>query len=421
MKKLIAFSVIFALLAGVAFAEATLGGQLMIGTTLLKGDNKADDILMGGMQYHEAKMSATFGDAKGGGKLVFTSGHDGAYDGTLGAGWKTAWGFLYWRPIPQFRMQVGVNADGDFGVAQISGWGFVGEAKNSVGAISDYMNWGGGNTWWVLHPWQSFLTRPGAAFFPGTGDLPNVNFSIFPVDGVQINIVLPINENGWYADPNNKVGVESEVSRQLADFQISANVTLEEVGKLSISFVGHGGLEKETKNPAGVIITGPKTKSVGNAYASFYLTAISGMNMELGLVYNLPWKNSFDLDNGGYVGTGFGFRFDNGGQFTFKLRANAKMLGKTDGVDQNTLLYANILPCYKITKDLWAFLYTGLSLEIGANDYQRMGWFVNPYIWVRASEGLRFWSGVQFYQTQIVEDSDTPITWRVPFGFNFYF
>ena len=442
MKKLIAVSVIFALVAGAAFAEATLGGQLMIGTTLLKGDDTENsNVEMGGLQYHEAKMSAVFGDAKGGGKLVFTVGNDGAYSGGLGNAWKTAWGFLYWRPLPVFRMQVGVNADGDFGAAQISGWGFTGEAKNSVGAISDYMNWG--NQSWMLWPWQSALTRKGSAFYPGTGDLANVNFQLFPIDALTLTFVLPIGD-GIADSGNGNIG--SSVGNQLADFQFNAKYSIEDVGIVNISFVGKGGLGSKL-DEAGETIKNDKTHSVGNLYASFYLTAIAGMNAELGLVYGLPWKNEADFDNDGFLGVGAGFRLDDGGPFTFKVRVNARFGGKRiekidvldDGgkivkedrnLDMDTVINANILPCYKITNDLWAFLYAGMSFEMfELYEGARFGWFINPYVWVRASEGLRFWAGLQIFQDgqragkfgQSESVADTPVTWRVPFGFNFYF
>jgi len=457
MKKLIAVSVIFALVASAAFAEAALGGQLMIGTTLLTGDNGKNegdgnkDVMMGGLQYHEAKMAATFGDAKGGGKLVFTVGTDNAYGGGLGTAWKGAWGFLYWRPVSQFRMQVGVNADGDFGAAQISGWGFTGEAKNSVGAISDYMNWGGGNTWWPLWIFQSALTRKGNAFYPGTGDLANANFQFFANDALTITAVLPIGDGA--ADSGN--GSAAAVAKQLADFHLNVKYVIEDVGIAQLSFVGKGGIGQETVvktkedqvdewgddiDPIKVSETAKfdKTNSVGNLYASFYLTALEGMNAELGLVFGLPWQTESNivggneigkLDNDGYLGVGVGYRLDNGGPFTFKIRANARFAGFENGKDMPTLVYANVLPCYKITNDLWAFLYAGMGMEI-FDEYEgmRIGWFVNPYIWVRAAEGLRFWAGVQIYQDGqkagkfgSTADTDSPVTWRVPFGFNFYF
>jgi len=414
MKKLIMISVIFALVAGAAFAEATLGGQLMIGTTILQGNSEADDILMGPSQAHEAKMSATFGDSKGGGKLVFlTGGSDTAYGGANFTTNFKAWGFLYWRPVTQFRMQVGRNDDGDFGTAQISGWGFTGEAKNSVGAFSDYQFWGVGNTHYPLWPWQSALTRKGNAWFPGTGDLWNINFSIFPVDLVQINFILPIGSG--LAD--NGDGQTQEVQSQLADFMLNAAITLEDIGKLNLSFVGKGGLGKDKE----------KVASVGNLYASFFLNAIDLIDMELGLNYGLPWKDAADLESDGFLGVGFGLRFDTGEAFSVKFRANARLAGKEKDADLPTLIHANILPCYKINNNLWFFFYAGLSAEMipetpSLDAYTRIGWFINPYIWVRASEGLRFWAGLQVIQMGINDESDNQaIQWKVPFGFNFYF
>jgi len=418
LKKLIVVMVVFALITGTAFAQASLGGQLMIGTTFLSGNGDSDDVNMGGQQYHEAKMSANFGDGKGGGKLVFTTGTDNAYGGGLGTGFVRTWGFLFWRPAEIFRMQVGVNADGDFGAAQISGWGFTGEAKNSVGAISDYMNWGGGNTWWPLWIFQSALTRKGNAFYPGTGDLANVNFSFFPIDGLQANLVLPLGSG--LADSGD--GSAAEFSRQLADFHLHAKYNIEEIGVVNVAFVGKGGMAKDQADKA----------SAGNIHASFFLTAIQGIGAELGLTFGLPWEGAAGSESAGkqdgFLGIGAGFRYDDGASpFTFKVRINARVGGFENDEEMPTLIYANILPCYKINNNIWAFLYAGLSVEawekyIGA----RIGWFINPYVWVRAAEGLRFWSGIQIYQDgrksgKFGASVDSPVNWRIPFGFNFYF
>jgi len=403
LKKLIVVMVVFALITGTAFAQASLGGQLMIGTTFLSGNGDSDDVNMGGQQYHEAKMSANFGDGKGGGKLVFTVGNDTGYDGALGPAWKRAWGFLFWRPAELFRMQVGVNADGDFGAAQISGWGFTGEAKNSVGAVSDYNGWGNSN--WPLYVWQSGLSRKGNAFYPGTGDLINVNLSFFPVDGLQANIVLPVE------------GV-SELSAQISDLHIHAKYNIEEVGIVNVAFIGKGGIAKDSVDKA----------SAGNIYASFFLNAIQGIGAELGLVFGLPWEDAAKQKQDGFLGIGAGFRYDDGSSpFTFKFRINARVAGFENDNPMSTQIYANILPCYKINNNIWAFFYAGIGMEawekyIGA----RVSWFINPYIWVRAAEGLRFWTGLQIVDEGLKADkfgasADSSIVWRIPFGFNFYF
>jgi len=415
LKRLIAFMAVLAMVAGVAFGQASFGGQLLIGTNLLKGDSgENSDVTMGGIGFHEAKMLVTFGDDKGGGKLVLVASNPNgtAYAHLIGTSSSgkaidlQTWGFLFWRPIQQFRMQVGVNADGDFGIAQISGWGFTSEAKNSVGAMNEYENFAAGNTWWPLWVWQSG-SREGNAFYPGTGDAPNVNFQFFPIYGLTATLVLPIDG-----------GQSLHVQDQISDFHLSVKYNIEEVGMASFSFIGRGGLGFEKD----------KTASAGDIYASFYLTALEGMVAELGLTYNIPWETASGVENGGYMGIGAGFSLNSGGPFTFKARVNATLGGKTSGADRSTLVYANILPCYKITNNIWAFFYAGICLETmpasGLNkEYMRIGWFVNPYIWVRASEGLRFWSGIQFYQTNVNDPTVDPVLlrWRVPFGFNFYF
>lgn len=428
LKKLIVIMAILALVTGVAFGQASLGGQLMIGTNLLQGDNgkKANgdpnDVTMGGIGFHEAKMFATFGSGKGGGKLVLVTSEPkgSAYKHKIGGSidgidnYIQTWGFLYWRPIQQFRMQVGVNADGDYGVAKISSWGFLSEAKNSVAAFSDYGDYDGWeDPTWPLYVWQA-SARPGNAFYNGTGD-PSVSFQVFPVHGLTFTFVLPIGG-----------GEELLVQNQLADFHFNVKYDIEGIGLASLAFVGGKGLEKDAS----------KSASAGDLYASFYLSALESIGAELGLTFNLPYEDAAGMKSGGYMGIGAGFSFDNGGPFTIKLRANAtlggneitKIAGKMQSIERTTLLYANILPCYKINSSLHLFLNAAIGVESGWATYTgaRTGWFINPYIWLNAAEGLSFYSGLQFYQNgkkagKFDASEDSPFRWRIPFGFNFYF
>jgi len=92
LKKCIAVMALIALVAGAAFAQVTIGGQLQEGFTLLSGSNLNDsDVNFGGKPtgdapYHEAKLSALFGDGTAGGRLVFNTRNN------------SMWGWMQWRP-----------------------------------------------------------------------------------------------------------------------------------------------------------------------------------------------------------------------------------------------------------------------------------------------------------------------------------
>jgi len=400
MKKLLAILVVLTLVTGAVFAQPNMGGQLMIGANLATSNSDIDDIYMGPIGYHEAKIFATFGDDSGGGKLVYVaSNKDGtAYgqDNLFDSSKYTAWGWLHWRPNELFRMQMGRNSDGDYGAAQISGWGFTGEAKNSVAAVSDYWGWGDATHFSFLYQSGS---RRGSAFYPGTGDLLNVNFSLFPTHGMRINVVVPIDG-------------QKEISDPISKSHINFNYMIEDAGTLRISFVGRGGLEKDMD----------KEKSIGDLYASFYLTSIEGIKLDLGLKYGLPYKNAADKDCEGYVAVGLGFIYD-AAPFQVKFRTLAQFMGNdATGAELPTIINLGVLPNYRINNNMIFFFHAGFSMHMPSGDAKdTMGWYINPYIWLRAAEGLRFWTGLQIYQNGITDGAEPPVYWQIPFGFNFYF
>jgi len=387
MKKLIAISVIFALVAGVAFAEATLGGQLQIGTNVFSGNLDSGGLRMGGLRAHEAKIKATFGDGESGGVIVITS--SGDFNPTT-PGFHAEGrfsGFLYWRPSEFFRIQVGQNNDGDYGAARISGWGFTGEAKNSVGAYNDW-NPGG----------LTMAANRSHAFYAGTGSWNNLNMSFFPMHGLTVNLIFPFT-SGWSARAYDAV---------LADINLNVVYNIEDLGIVTVSFAGRD----ENENRGGGLADG-NNNGLGTLYASFYLMAIDGMGLDLGLMFNLPGQNG--RTSGLAIGAGFTFAAD---ALNVKVRAGAKFGSTNDaGVgDGLTTISLGVLPSFKLD-NITAFLHAGLGMRLSdaSGVDPVMDWFINPYMTMPAGN-LRLYAGIQLYK-----HGSGPVTYAVPFGFNIYF
>jgi len=384
MKKLIAISVIFALVAGAAFAELSVGGQLQIGTTLLSGNSDADDVNMGGQKAHEAKAKFSFGDGESGGQFGINASGDWLPPATNHLV-DNAWGFMYWRPVEAFRIQVGNNPDGNFGTAQISGWGFTAEAKNSVGAVSDYA---GG----------LYMAERVAAWWDGTGAAANVNMSFFPTDTITINVVLPM-------------AASQEASAMFARLALNAVIGLEDVGKIFITFEGTGGLEKDVD-----------TVSVGNLYASFFLNSLDGMDVDFGVKFGIPFEGpgGVDVNPGLNVGVGFAMTGDG---FGFKARVGAGLgAGSKAGdveVKAPTTISVGLLP-YFMLDALTLYVHVGLGMQIPDEGESVTDWFFNPYISVPAGN-IRFYMGLQVWQRGITDGADPAINFSIPFGFNCYF
>jgi len=411
LKKCIVIMVMFAVVAGAAFAQITFGGQLQEGMTLFSGNNVIDDpVNLGGTYnstYHEAKYSVLFGDGTAGGRLVLYG--KGGF-----------WGWMQWRANQYFRVKIGSDGDGDSvigGFAQIVGWGFTGEAKNSVAAVNDY------NGSLAMRYRHAGLTYGG---FDGDTSF-NLGFSVFPIDMLTINFL--------FRDFDKPL----EASERFAKMQISVLYKIEEIGTVRFAAVGNGGLAKH-KDDGGTVEDGD---DVGTLHLAFYSNElVQGLAFEVGGQYNLPHRNTPDLFNNITVGGGVNLTmFD---PFNVKVRMGGSFGGTTKYAKTNaaanevageeiglTGFTVGILPSYKLPK-LTVFFHAGLGLENRAKwDDTDIAWFINPYIWMPMG-GMRMWVGLQIYGQQSYSwDPDAGTTkqnirdglfnWNIPFGFNFYF
>jgi hypothetical protein len=405
LKKCIAFAVIFAAVAGAAFAQITFGGQLQEGMTLFSGNNvKDNDVNMGGTYnstYHEAKFSVLFGDGTAGGRLVWT------------LNGKSMWGWMQWRPNQFFRVKIGSDGDGEGGFPQIIGWGFTGEAKNSVAAVNDYdgtlpmkyrhagLNYGG---------------------FDGADDF-HLMFCVFPIDMLQVNILF------------RNFDKATEISERFANAQLFASYKLEEIGTIRFAWEGKGGLAKkdeEVKNEE--IEKKIPGNAIGKLHLAFYSNElVQGLAFELGAQYNLPYINISELYDP--IAVGGGINLTSTDPFNLKVRAGIEFGGtkqndkKEVEANTETKFSVGILPSYKLPK-MTVFFHAGVGVinspdKIVTDDEGNettgevtYSWFVNPYIWVPMG-GMRMWVGLQIIDEHVMQDGQ--FKWNIPFGFNFYF
>jgi len=384
LKKCVVIMVLFALVAGAAFAQITFGGQLQEGMTLFSGSNINDaDVNMGGTYnstYHEAKYSVLFGDGTAGGRLVLYG--KGGF-----------WGWMQWRASQYFRVKIGSDGDGEGGFAQIVGWGFTGEAKNSVAAVNDY---DGSLPMKYRHAGLNYGGFDGDSSF-------NLMFSVFPTDLISVNFLF------------RDFDKAKEASQVLANMQIYSSIKIEEVGTIRFAAVGLGGLAKHVDD-GGTVKDGD---AIGKLHLAFYSNEIAqGVAFEVGGQYDLPHVNASDTFDPITVGAGLNLTATD--PFNFKLRGGVSLGGQTEGVDNDTTGFSvGILPSYKLPK-MTIFLHAGLGMEIkkDSDDDPAYSWFVNPYVWVPMG-GMRMWVGVQIIDAHAAQDGQ--FNWNIPFGFNFYF
>jgi hypothetical protein len=188
MKKIIAISVMLVLIAGAAFADTSIGGGLQFHAKLLESgtDANGDSVVnSGGIIVPDCNtiFNVSFSGENAGGMMRLWSpagpGNTGRPD------WFKYFAFAWWRPIDQFKFQIGQNPDGEWGHTQITGWGFNAEAQNIV-AIDQYNQWGGyiGNL--------SKVAIGGNAGWWGGYSAFGLYFSIFPAQGFEVNVGIPM-------------------------------------------------------------------------------------------------------------------------------------------------------------------------------------------------------------------------------------
>ena len=409
-----------ALVAGAAFAETSLGGQVFVGGALLRGNNVNDSQIttvgLADDQYNTA-LKVTFSEGSAGGRIRILGTNAGASD--IFDEW-----FGWWRPIPQLRLQIGVNKDGDWGTAQISGWGFTGENKNNgdgspgnQGAMAEYNGYQEGRNHSRTAGWYGGISSP------------SLNISLYLVENLTINIAFP-----WSSQ---------NAAFTFAKFEAQVQYRLPDIGTASLSFQSNTGYleaDPDSWHPAGVTDVNASPK----IFASFYLTAIENMGLDIGLAYKFPFKNTSAYDaktntDGDTVTNhpfeiGLGFRYQVNADFQVKLRGSVSLGESTvaqggDPAKKTPQISASVLPSYKIGT-MTVFLYGGIGIPSVADGNEAdFAWFINPYVFIPAG-GLRFkvgfqvWSnGTKFpYYLNGEEKLDPAIIgWSIPFGFYCYF
>jgi len=470
MKKMIAISVMCVLVIGAAFAETTVGGKIHIGGQILNGTNVEGSFPGTGEMtpdWYNTTIAVNFGDAKAGGKMSVHNKSPSFYDY-----------YVWWRPIPQVRLQVGVNADGDFGTAAITGWGFTGEAKNGLGAINEYS----GPIFGLAH------ARRG--FYEGSGETTNVALSLFLVEGLTVNLWVPLK------------GENAPLT--FAKTELNVNYQIPDIGKVTLSFKGDTGyleadpikdgtrvIDKDYEEYQASSWWVAEQTGTPKVFLSFNLTAIENMSIDLGLAYKFPlkydydkyskpdavgdiWEYNYSYNENFPLEIGLGYRLTMG-DFAFKLRTAFSIAGSIEKTDEKaqlenktatgigtgtatlptyldkeqTKISVNILPSYKIA-GMTVFLYAGMGIQIvddwettkrlpemsfsgftnevgggfrGQESNAAVSWFVNPYVHIPAGDSLRFQVGFQLYSDGVKypNGSNPEVRWAIPFGFYTYF
>jgi len=378
MKKIIAISVMFVLIAGVAFADTSVGGNLKISGTLIQtGDKKSaknpDDMVAGGGTIWDAYTNVTWsGDNAGGMMRLFTKNNE----------WTPAhFVFWWWKPIDQLRLQLGENPDADWGHAQISGWGFNGEAQGGIAIDKDREL-----TIWPNDAIAAYART--AAWWGGFKDL-GIALSIYPASGIEIDLGIPMPANSGNDQGDQP---KTPIKDVYLNSKINFNIGLTDIGniRLAVDLQGRDGKGKD-----------PDKLVTPNIHFAFYLSMIENMGAELGFAYLTAPSESDAIEQYSHMELALGYRLTAG---DLGLKARLGLAIAPGDKDDGMYLGFNILPSYNLGK-LVGYVNAGLGMmltkpknsNIETGDY--MDWYFNPYIRVPANAG-NFYAGIKVWQTK---------------------
>jgi len=323
-----------ALIAGAVFAETSVSGAVEVRVKLYDaemGDHGEDY----GGSFPRPKAGGEFGAAQ----IQLTTSND---DGTLSGLFRlrnvdivrsAPWFhrvFINWKPVPVLNIFMGIDQDGKFATDALQGWAFH-------QGVDDYVHF----QWWDF--WR--------ACFPGNWDGFGVALSVYPVSGLDVNLVVPFGATGWPQATDSKVKKTSEINKlYTSGYRLQANFAIPDIGKVMFSYKGPYN-NNHFQNYSGKyqdMAFSDDNPAYGAFGLSFLLTAIDGLQANVGFATdNLVKELGDDEKLPLYFGAGV---FWNGGDFGVKFRAGVAMNnGYEDG---HMFITGNITP--GITLVLWA-------------------------------------------------------------------
>jgi hypothetical protein len=378
MKKLIAISVMIALIAGAVFADTSIGGSVEVRLALYNaqfGDFTDKDYASG-----DFPKTTTKGEFGGAAWVLRTANDDGTLNGMLN--WRNIdavrgdiWGFhrvfINWKPDPMLNIFLGIDNDGKFATDALEGWGF------HQGSC-DYTSF----QWWDY--WR--------APFQGNWDGFGAAISLYPAPGVDVNLVIPFGSAGWPQSTNASV-TKSHESLNLftSGYRLQANFAIPDIGKVMFSYRGpYNNNHFDGHNDVTFLDDAP---GFGSFSLSFLMTGlVDGLQAHLGFgTGNIVSEDALERDeNTDEIVEALPMHFGLGvhyamGDFGVKFRAGFSLNMKY-GKDHMFTTF-EVMPWYNLGF-MSAFLAFGMSFDQANADADlNNGFFINPYVKIPIAGG----------------------------------
>jgi len=458
MKKLIAISVVFALVAGAAFA-ADISAEVIGMTNIISGDTGKDVYVDkdGKIASESHKVTAGGYDSLKRVRVVGAGEND---DGTFGSWFRFEHygdnkvgadgtnlipygnldisGNAWWKPVEQLKFLLGNNHDGLIGMDGMTRWGFY-QVAGDVGIPKEH--WGFG-----------------ASFYEGWNKTGGLLF-ITPTEGLEINLAIPFTSEhdeakytflksvlqfAYTAEGLGKFGLTYESGRgnvKAEDYKVERIDTPASTGAPAGGFNENTG---EWDAPAGSG-TAASTKyklrdtrgaidDPGKLFLFAGLTMIENLEIDIGLGYRLA-HTSEGYSKQDPIAIGLGAHYNGGdfgvkGRLQLQLAGSEKVEGKDAYKDPMNIIF-DVLPYYNISDSL-AFLFSlGVNYTAKSGNeidkdgsYAVTGFHATPYITIKSSWWApNFYAGIDIrtdgtkYKDGAESKDGTSVTnWSVPIG-----
>ena len=445
MKKLLAVSVISALLIQAAFGEISVSGTVGAGATLLRGSNVNGDSLQAGaylsgqIEVEGQDETDTFGGSiKVGGDVTsfsppanpvltwqttlsnYVTVPDLSNDLSVVPPGNPVLSFsalVWWKPVYMVKVQLGTIDD--FALTEIVGWGY------NANDADDF----------VVYPKNNYAGdyfSDTTGFYSGTGNgWIGLTLSVTPIYGLDINLAVPFGLG--YEQFNNQTQVITKQSLA-SDIYLYSHAqiayTLWGIGRLAVTVAGGGdGKIKFLNNPYDPFdffdptgTTDPinidQIQGHGSSiYGSFLLTAFDekGFGLNIGFGYTLPseYKNiGITYYSPMEAGLGLSFGTDKMGIKTRMAVSFGGGLTRTGygSLHEPLMVGLGVLPYYTLGS-CTVYLNAGISYKWEdefmmdstygyavkkVGNSTALGWNVNPYVTVTFGSGT-FFAGIQVW------------------------
>jgi len=380
MKKLFAIAVVFALVAGTAFAM-DVGGTVFGHVNFLEGDSlketRTDDhkiFASGGMDRLRIDGGGEAMEGKFGGYIRIDGGIEGH-----------AW----WKPLDLLKFTIGKNvSDGIWGKEGVTGWSFN-QMPYDCGVAVNTGIWG--TEFYAAPDWS----KSRWAFFGGFGG-GGALLEVKPIDILSVNIAIPFIDD--VDNDGNPGGKAADVFSRVVG-QVDVNIG--GVGNIALTYTGEGRGYIKDGNFKGSPIDEPT-----GSFFLYYGGNFGALGIDFGLGYHLADKHGSHHNQP--LGLGLGVKFAASDQFGIKFRTVVAIPGEKF---QEMNFKADLLPYFALNDNMCIFLNTGLNVTIPSEDEQKInkntgdkwkndptvGFVLNPYLRVGAEWGPTFYVGFQLY------------------------